>query len=253
MYLLKPTAGKIALLLLAIALGLAACSPKAPATPESPTVDPNTIYTAAAQTVEARITQQAAMATATPEPTATEAIPTADLSLPTMALPGSEGTQEIPGQPQAVASLTPLAPIAPTQSNAVAAAPSKGFQWISNDPADGTIMVAGTKFDIAWRVKNTGTATWTTKYSYAYFSGDKFFESTRYNLKADVKPGEEVTVRVDATVPSKSGTYYTWWKLINDQGQNIGDMDVRIVSVQANETPKPTATATESVEEEVVP
>lgn len=248
MSLMKTTAAKFGLLLLAAALGLAACGPKAPATSAVPTVDPNTIYTAAAQTVEARLTQEAAQSTPTLEPTATQAIPTADLSLPTLGVPGADTTPQAPagGQPQAVASLTPLAPVGvpTTASTTGAVAPAKGFQWISNDPPDDTVMVTGTKFDIAWRVKNTGTTTWTKGYSYAYFSGDKFFDATRYNLKADVAPGQEVTLLVDATVPSKSGSYYTWWKLINDQGQNIGDMDLRIVVVKAGETPKPTATAT---------
>jgi hypothetical protein len=244
MYLSKKIAGQMFLLLAGMLL-LAACSP---ATPASPTIDANMIYTAAAQTVQAQMTQEAALnpsPTATLEPTATEAIPTANTNLPTLPGVGTPGaglpTQALPGVP----TLTPMGAVPATAMPAA----SRGFQWVSNDPADDSVVEAGSKFDIAWTIKNAGTTTWTTSYTYSYFSGNKFFEKTRYNLKAEVKPGEEVTVLVDAVAPSKSGSYYTWWKLTNDQGQNIGDMDLRITVVKPGETAAPTATVTATPEE----
>lgn len=236
MYQSKNIAGRI--FPLALVILLAACSPAAPAQ-TTPTVDANMIYTAAAQTVQAQLTQSAALtpsATATQEATATLSIPTADSSLPTLALPGSS-TQSSTVQP--IATLTP---IGLTTQSVNPPASAKVFQWISNDPADGTVINAGTKFDIVWTVKNTGTTAWNTSYSYAYFSGDKYFDHLRYNLKDTVNAGATVKVIVDATAPTKSGTYYTWWKMVNDQGQNIGDMDLKITVVQPGETPTVTAT-----------
>lgn len=233
---------KIAGLLVALAslLFVAACG--APATPAVPTVDANMIYTAAAQTVQAQLTQNAVLTpspTATTEPTATvtAAIPTANTNLPTMPIPGAN-TPVVPGITPAspLATLTPMGGGLPGGNTA-----PKQFQWLANDPPDGTVLEAGTKFDIAWSIKNTGTVTWTKAYTYAYFSGNKYFEKTRYNLPKEVKPGEEITILVDAVTPSKSGSYYTWWKLVNDQGVNIGDMDLRITVVQPGETAVPTA------------
>jgi hypothetical protein len=239
MYLKKSIAG--GLLLLAVVLTLSACS-SANAAQTTPTVDPNMIYTAAAKTVQAQLTKESlAKPTETQTPTETLSAPTADMSLPTLAGPSSQDTP-VPGATAPIApSLTPLA----TQVGAKPPTAPKSFQWVANDPPDGTTIIAGTKFDIAWKVKNVGTTPWTTGYTYGYFSGDKYFEHTKYNLKASVPPGGEVSVLVDAVAPSASGTYYTWWKMINDQGQNIGDMDLKIVVVQPGETPKaPTATAT---------
>lgn len=227
--------------LIAGSLILSACGAgQPPAT--TPTIDANMIYTSAAMTVAAQLTQNAALTpkpSSTPEATATLAIPTADTTLPTLPLPGAATLPPVPGIP----TLTPNAAVNPVQP----AQPGlpKGYQWISNDPADNTVIVAGTKFDIAWRVKNTGTTTWTTNYSYYFYSGDKFFEKSTYKLRAPVAPGEEVTLLVDGIAPSKSGTYFTWWKLDDELTgfPAIGDMDLTILVVQPGETPK-AATAT---------
>lgn len=238
MYQHKTKAGA-ALVLIIMASLLAACG--APAAQPTSTMDPNLIYTAAAQTVQAQFTQAALL---TPSPTATEAatatlaVPTIDTSLPTLPGPGS-ATQASTSAVAPIVTLTPMGAVQPTS----AAAPSRiTAQWVKNDPPDGTIVLAGTKFDIAWTIKNTGTTTWNTNYTYGYLSGDKYFEKLTYNFRKEVKPGEEVTILVDAVAPSKSGSYYTWWKIKDDQGTNIGDVDLTITVVQPNETPKVTAT-----------
>lgn len=241
MYLTKSIAGRI--LLLAVVLALSACKP-APAAQTTPTVDPNVIYTAAAKTVQAQLTMESlAKPAETEAPTETLSAPTADMNIPTLSGPGSENTTPAPGATTAVPlpgfTLTPIA----TQAGAKPPVTAKVFQWVSNNPADGAIILAGTKFDVRWTVKNVGTTDWNTNYRYMYFSGDKYFETLNYKLKKSVKAGEEITLIADAVAPSNSGTYYTWWKLQNDQGQNIGDMDLKIIVVKKGETPKaPTAT-----------
>ena len=245
MYLLKNLAGRTLFVLVLISM-LAACNP-ASAGQTTPTVDPNTIYTAAASTVQAQLTQNAALtpsATATEELTQTLAVPTADKTLPTRSLPGYQ-TQLAPVTTQSVsplASLTPFGGLA-TQSGSKPPIAQRVFQWLSNDPTDGTIIEAGTRFDIIWKVKNIGTTPWTTNYVYEHFLNAKFFEKTSYKLKNEVKPGAETTIVVDAMAPSTTGRYSTWWKLKNEQGQNIGDMTLDIVVVQPGETAQP-ATAT---------
>lgn len=226
--------------MLATVVALAACNP-APAAQTTPTVDPNMIYTAAAKTVQVQLTQDAALtpsATATEEATATLSVPTADTNLPTLAGPGSTTQQPAAG----AATATPLFTIGPVATQQGAKPPSsapKGYQWISNDPADGTAFETGQKFDIVWTVKNTGTTTWTTDYVYKYIYNDKFSEKLSYKLKADVKAGETVDLIVDAVAPSTPGTYKTWWKLYDPQGVAIGDMDLSIVVVKPGTTPTP--------------
>lgn len=237
MFLSIKNAGRISVLALVVVL--AACKP-APAAQTTPTVDPNTIYTAAAKTVQVQLTQDAALtpsATATEEATATLAVPTADTNLPTLPASGS-ATQPAAGSLTA----TPLFTIGPIATQAGAKPPSgapKGYQWISNDPADNAIIETGAKFDIVWTVKNTGTTTWTTDYTYKYVYNDKFSERLSYKLKEDVKAGATTKLIVDAVAPKNPGTYKTWWKLYDPQGVAIGDMDLTIVVVKPGTTPTP--------------
>ncbi len=242
MYQLR-TKGSTALLLIIVVSLLSACGPTQAAQPTS-TLDPQMIYTAAAQTVQAQFTQAALLTpspTATQEATATLAVPTIDTSLPTLPGPGSvtlAPTLAAPGS--AIVTLTLMANALPT--TAPASNSRVTAQWVKNDPSDGAVILAGTKFDIAWTIKNTGTTTWNTNYTYGYLSGAKYFERLSYNFRKEVKPGEEVTILVDAVAPSTSGSYYTWWKIKDDQGNNIGDVDLTITVVQPNETPKTTPT-----------
>jgi hypothetical protein len=244
MYQPRPKAATALLILILVSL-LTACNPPAAEQPTS-TMDPNMIYTAAAQTVQAQFTQNAALtpsATATLESTATLTVPTFDTTLPTLPAVGSI-TQQATLAPGGLPPIVTLTPLTNAQPTLPAANTRITAQWVKNDPPDGTIILAGTKFDIAWTIKNTGTTTWNTNYTYGYLSGAKYFEKLNYNFRKEVKPGEEVTILVDATAPSTSGSYYTWWKIKDDTGQNIGDVDLTITVVKANETPKTTQTAT---------
>ena len=233
MFGVKKTAGYV--LLLASLFVLAACSSPAAA---SPTADPNVIYTAAAQTVQAQLTKAAALtpsATAVP-PTATTA-PTntqpaqqvttplagTQIVLPTLPLPGST-TMPTLGLP----TLPPLV----TSTVALPASGDKGL-WVSQTPEDGATVVKGAKFDVVWRLRNTGTTTWTTKYQYRYFSGSKLTEDkTAYFLKTSVKPNEEVDLVMDALAPSKTGEYMTNWVITNEQGTNFYSFNITIKVVE---------------------
>jgi Ig-like domain from next to BRCA1 gene len=241
------------LCILASFLFISACGNAA--TP-SPTVDPALIYTSAAQTVEAELTQTdvaggPSTATITPFPliTDTPGVPTAILGngavLPT--LPGPQTTDEATtGTPAAVVP-TLVQSAAPTQATGHTAE----AQWVSNDPPDGALVVTGAKFDIIWTLKNISKNTWTKQYSIRYFSGTNIVEKKQYFLKAAVAPGDNGSITVDAIAPSKPGTYLTWWKLQNDQGVNVGDMNITIKVVNPDTTPEadtatPKATKTSS-------
>jgi hypothetical protein len=218
----------VSLLLVAVLL-LAACRP----TQElEPTPDPDMIRTAAVQTVAAELTQQALLNptptstdTPTPEPTATSDIPTL--------VPLGQETQSAEGAgalPEQAATQAPPQP---------GVAPDKA-EWVSNVPADGTVLQPGQKFDIKWTVKNTGTTTWNTSYTVRYFSGNISTVKNTYNFRAETKPDGTAELIVEAVAPSTPGDYFTWWKLTNDQGVNFGDVDLAIKVAGAA---VPTATA----------
>jgi len=211
---------------LSFILILTACGGK---TPVEPTADANAIYTAAAETVRAQLTQQAVLnptATNTPAPTNTLA--------------------PIPTRPPLVTQ-PPVSTTAPTTPPA-AAAPDKN-SLISQNPADDSNLPVNHGFDMIWTVENTGTTTWTKGYSLAFFIGDRLAPSGRpnyYTLRNEVKPGERYDLIVDMVTPSTPGTYTSWWKLKNAEGQNFGDVTItlKVVAMAAAPTVTPTLTAT---------
>ncbi|NPV57752.1 MAG: hypothetical protein HPY76_13940 [Anaerolineae bacterium] len=215
-------------------IGLAACAPGGAA---EPTLDPNVIYTAAAQTVAAQLTNEAALnptATFTPlPPTPTFTLVVEQTAFPTLPLPGTP-----------VFTLAPLPGLATATPN-LPTTPDKA-QWIENYPPDGAQVVTNARFDIIWTVKNVGTTTWNTKYTVQFFSGKKLAEKTSYNFREETAPNNETRIIVDAVAPSTAGEYFSWWKLQNDQGVNFGDVDITIVVVKPGATDTPTKTPTET-------
>jgi hypothetical protein len=232
--------------ILAGCLFITACGSSAT---QAPTLDPALIYTSAAQTVEAELTltdvagPETATITSFPLMTDTPGVPTAILGsgaiLPT--LPGPQTTDiSVNGTVTApVINLT----VAPTLPKSQAADKAT---WVSNSPPDSALVETDADFDITWQMKNSGTTTWNTKYTIRYFLGNIIMKHKQFDFRAAVNPGDTGTFIVDAVAPSKPGTYSIWWKMVNDQGQNFGDMSLTIKVVNAGETStsEPEATKT---------
>jgi hypothetical protein len=215
-----------------ISILLTACAVK-------PTSDPNQKMTEIAGTVQAQLTQEAALL-----PTATET----------------------PLPPTATLTLTPVPPtntpsnLAPTNTPYIIVTQPTGT---SSDDAkfiadvtipDGTTLEAGEQFVKTWRFQNTGKTTWTKDYAIQYLEGNLQGRNgiLTFNLAQDVPPGESVDVNVNFTAPTNPGTYSSYWKLLSASGYYFGD----VVSININvgvptstvppptSTPKPTKTPT---------
>ncbi|MBN1145772.1 MAG: hypothetical protein JXA78_00845 [Anaerolineales bacterium] len=195
----------------------------------TPTLDVTQAY----QTVEARLTQAAIQTpSSTPMPTDTQT-------------PTSVATTAI-----AVTTAPPSATVpASACDQASAGAP------IDVTIPDDTKMQAGQKFTKTWRLINSGTCTWTTAYSVAFFSGDQMGAPASVALPNEVAPGQSVDVSVDMVAPQDTGTYQGDWKLRNAANAWFGiggggglPFWVRIVVGQAT-TGTPTITSTTSTTE----
>ncbi len=217
--------------LLALLLILVGCQTQTPApVQQQPTPDLGAVRTEAAQTVVVKITLEAALnpsatpeakanagaeaapaaqATATPmlEPTATTAAPTATL-VPT-------STRQSP----------PNNAIYPTRT--VRTIPDAAV-IISSSPEDGASYNSGEAFDAVWKVKNTGTTTWTTDYHIRYARGADMAEAERYYLNGEVKPGETVDLVADMVAPGDKGVQVGYWEFVNGNGDIIFRMYVAI-------------------------
>jgi hypothetical protein len=87
---------------------------------------------------------------------------------------------------------------------------------------DKTRIDAGKSFEKTWRLKNSGTCTWTTSYAMVFASGSQMGGPSVVALPKSVSPNGTVDLKVTLTAPNTSGTYTGNWKLRNASGVIFG-------------------------------
>jgi hypothetical protein len=83
-------------------------------------------------------------------------------------------------------------------------------------------MQPGQTFTKVWRLRNSGTCTWTKDYRIAVFSGEPMGAPDKVPLPNKIEPGQSVDVTVDLVAPGTAGTYQGNWKLQNASGVWFG-------------------------------
>lgn len=197
--------------ILFIALGiiflLSACLPQAPA--PAPTANATDIANQVAQSVALTISAAQAQTEAA-QPVAT------NTTLPTQ-------TSDVPASP------TPLIPTAtalvlPTPTRVVSSGGGGGGVYVTpspfdctltnNEPRDLTYFKKGKEFDIKWTIVNTGTKTIPANLDIKYYSGTVLMKDPTYTVREfgkDLKPGESITIIIDAIAPAKKGKHVMTW------------------------------------------
>ncbi|GEM_PF-248123 len=87
---------------------------------------------------------------------------------------------------------------------------------------DGTLFAPGTPFTKTWRLKNSGSCTWTTSYKLIFQSGDQMGAPASINLPVNVAPEQTIDVSVPMTAPNNAGKYRGYWMLSNASGALFG-------------------------------
>lgn len=182
--------------LLMMILILSACNlPKSQKT-AVPTGDP--IGTAAAQTVSALSTQLGSQVTVSP----------------------TAGVAE---------TLTPPAPtntpasFIETIARSATALPCDRGEFVSDVTVpDGTSIGPGQSFTKTWRLKNTGSCTWTNNYRVVFDSGNALGAPASFNLPASVAPNSTIDISVNMKAPDSPKSYESNWKLQNSSGVTFG-------------------------------
>jgi len=185
--------------LMALTLFLSACGGEAQTTP-----DVAAISTAAAQTVEARFTQQAVLSTDTPLPPTT-ATPSEVLATPTLGFPPTETTA--PGLPT------------PTSNGKICY--DAVFVADVTIP-DGMIISPGATFTKTWRLLNNGNCTWDQTYALQLVQGDPLGSVTKVPLTQVVRPGQTVDISIDMVAPTQDGYYSGYWRIATPFGGSFG-------------------------------
>lgn len=87
---------------------------------------------------------------------------------------------------------------------------------------DRTSVQAGKAFDKTWRIRNSGTCTWTTEYALVFVDGNAMGGPASQALAGSVAPGSTVDLKVTLTAPASNGTYTGNWMLRNNSGRRFG-------------------------------
>jgi hypothetical protein len=205
---------------------LAGCNLFSTATPTSPGSNPATVYTEAAQTVIAGLTQTASapnseaiftQAALTVEAELTRNAPSASLTpTPTLEPSATPFPTDTP-----LPTSTPLPTFTPTATPNPLPCDAAAFVADVTVP-DGTTFPPNARFTKVWRLLNVGYCTWTTQYALVFVSGDRMGAPNVLNLSTSVRPGETVDLNVDMIAPNQPGTYRGNWMLRNNQGVQFG-------------------------------
>ena len=185
------------------------------------TPTPNAL-TEVAQTVEANLTQAIQTEQATDTPQVVTVPPTVTLEAPTKT------------------------PVPPTATNI--SVPCDRAQFVADVTVpDGTEFVPGKEFVKTWRLKNTGSCTWTTSYALVFDSGDAMNGPASANLTGSVAPGQTIDISADMKAPDSVGTYRGNWKLRNASNAKFGlggdASQPFYVIIKVVGTPTPTSTS----------
>jgi hypothetical protein len=143
---------------------------------------------------------QASAAAATPIPAA--AIIPAETSLP----PAPTGTP-------------PTAAVTPTSTPVLVDA----AEFITDVTIpDGTRLSPGESFVKTWRLRNSGSTTWTSAYALVFANGSQMNALALIPLAGPVAPGGEIDVSVTLTAPKSPGIYKGYWELRSASGILFG-------------------------------
>ena len=166
---------------------LGACN--LPSSAATPTPQSNAVFTAAALTVQAQLTQSVPFST-----------PTLPLSVAT------NTSAAVPTPP--ASTLAPAASATPVCDQA---------QFVRDITIpDGSQIAPGAAFTKTWRIRNAGACNW-SGYTLVFDSGDLMGATSPQSIGA-VAAGQEVDLSVNFTAPTSSGSYRSYWRIQNSSG-----------------------------------
>ncbi len=111
------------------------------------------------------------------------------------------------------------------------------------------VLKPGQPFKKGWRIKNTGTCTWDSRYKFTYDGGNSPAASMGGRptpIQGLVPPGSVYDIYVDLVAPFKPGVYQAFWVMRNPTDQKFGDRVWVGIEVPAPPTATPPPTQTPS-------
>jgi hypothetical protein len=88
---------------------------------------------------------------------------------------------------------------------------------------DGTELDPDQKFVKTWRLQNTGTCTWSSRYKLVFYSGEQMDGPKKSQaFTINVPPGTTIDISVTLRAPKEEGKYKGNWKLEDGGGNQFG-------------------------------
>ncbi len=87
---------------------------------------------------------------------------------------------------------------------------------------DDTVFQPAAQFTKVWRLKNTGTCTWTKNYRLVLTSGDLLGGVNNMPLPNEVAPGQSIDIAMNFIAPLFDGDYRGNWLIRNEKGELFG-------------------------------
>jgi len=201
----------IAFVLILLALGVVCgviyfLRPAQTATPAGP----DALYTQAAQTFVAQLTQTAII------------LPPTLTGVPPSSTPLSTNTALVP---TATPSNTAIPPTqtSPPPTLTPTPQPCLWAKFVEDVTVkDGTVFPPNAAFEKIWRLRNIGTCSWTRDYQLVFVSGERMSGPRSVAIDEVVDPGETVDVSVDLISPDSPGSFRGFWQLSTPSGQLFG-------------------------------
>lgn len=145
-----------------------------------------------------------------PAPATPTAVPSSPTTAPTPAPTTAPG-----GAP---ATPTTAAPASPTTAPTGTAACTDSASFVADVTiSDYSHFSPRETFTKTWRVKNTGTCTWTAEYKAIYASGSNLGAPLSIPL-SETAPGATLDISADMAAPGSDGKYQTFYELTNTAG-----------------------------------
>jgi polar amino acid transport system substrate-binding protein len=156
-----------------------------------------------------------------------------------------------PGNIQPVPTPAPVPTTAPSQPTPPPAGCIDNMSYVADLNYDDQNMTAppvlqpGQSFVKSWRIRNSGTCTWDSKYYLAYASGNSPLAQMGGQptyINGTVPPGAVYDISVNLTAPTQPGVYQGFWQMNNAAGTAFGTKIYVGIQVPA---PVPTAAPTQ--------
>lgn len=116
----------------------------------------------------------------------------------------------------------PTAVAAPAQADATLTCSNAAQFVLDVTVPDNTIMRPGQAFTKTWRLRNTGTCQWDSRYKLVWDGGAALGGPASKAVAGSVWPQTTTDISVQLTAPTTTGTYVGTWQLADQSGNRFG-------------------------------